>query len=60
MSSSAIHLSNSQRRGFLAAVAVAVAVALAIALAVVGAPAVSATAKPTIAISGGLTQPVFS
>ncbi|MFI0420970.1 CocE/NonD family hydrolase [Spongiactinospora sp. 9N601] len=47
-------MSNSQRRGFLAAVT------LATALAVAGAPAASATAKPKIKVSGGLTQPVFS
>src|SRR5262245_35318181 len=49
-----MHMSNSRRRGFLAAVA------LATALAVAGAPAASATAKPKIKVSGGLTQPVFS
>ncbi|WP_371786245.1 hypothetical protein [Streptosporangium subroseum] len=34
--------------------------ALAAAPVVAGAPAASATAKPGIKISGGLTQPVFS
>ncbi|MFC5827197.1 CocE/NonD family hydrolase [Nonomuraea insulae] len=47
-------MSVSQRRGSLAAVA------LATVLVVAGAPAASATAKPTIEVSGGLTQPVFS
>ncbi|TMR98391.1 CocE/NonD family hydrolase [Nonomuraea basaltis] len=45
---------KSQRRGFLAAVT------LATTLVIAGAPAASATAKPEIKISGGLTQPVFS
>ncbi|MEV4364193.1 CocE/NonD family hydrolase [Nonomuraea sp. NPDC049625] len=47
-------MSNSRRRGFLAAVA------LAIPLVVAGAPAASATAEPKIKVSGGLTRPVFS
>lgn len=47
-------MSHSRRRAFLAAVTVAVAFMVA------GASAASATAKPAIAISGGLTQPVFS
>ena len=47
-------MSNSRRRGFLAAVT------LATALVVAGAPAASATAKPEIKVSGGVTQPVFS
>ncbi|WP_336203736.1 CocE/NonD family hydrolase [Nonomuraea sp. LPB2021202275-12-8] len=47
-------MSNSPRRGFLAAVA------LAIPLVIAAAPAASATAKPEIKVSGGLTQPVFS
>ncbi|MDF2709767.1 MAG: Xaa-Pro dipeptidase [Nonomuraea muscovyensis] len=47
-------MSNSRRRGFLAAVT------LAIPLVVAGAPAASASAKPEIKVSGGLTQPVFS
>ncbi|WP_037935736.1 CocE/NonD family hydrolase [Streptosporangium roseum] len=47
-------MSDSQRRGFLAAVA------LAVPLVVTGAPAASATAEPKIKVSGGVTQPVFS
>ena len=47
-------MTTAQRRGFLATVA------LATALVVAGAPTASATAKPAIEISGGLTQPVFS
>lgn len=47
-------MSSLQRRGFLAVVA------LAIPLVVAAAPAASATAKPKIKVSGGLTQPVFS
>jgi X-Pro dipeptidyl-peptidase len=48
-----MHVSNSLRRAVLAAVAAALVVA--------GASAVSAAAaKPTIEVSGGLTQPVFS
>ncbi|MEV4170161.1 CocE/NonD family hydrolase [Nonomuraea sp. NPDC049709] len=49
-----MHMFKSQRRGFLAAVT------LATTLVIAGAPAASATAKPEIKISGGLTQPVFS
>ncbi|MEU7897325.1 CocE/NonD family hydrolase [Nonomuraea sp. NPDC049152] len=51
-------MSNSQRRGFLAAVALAAAVALP--LVVAGASAASATTEPKIDVSGGVTQPVFS
>ncbi|MEU7003892.1 CocE/NonD family hydrolase [Nonomuraea sp. NPDC046570] len=47
-------MSNSQRRGFLAAVT------LAIPLVVAGPPAASAAEKPKIEVSGGVTQPVFS
>src|SRR5688500_655671 len=47
-------MSKSQRRGFLPTVALALVVVVA------GAPAASATAKPKIEVSGGLTQPVFS
>ncbi len=47
-------MSSLKRRGFLAVVA------LAIPLVVAAAPAASATAKPKIKVSGGLTQPVFS
>ncbi|MEU7900953.1 hypothetical protein AB0B45_50025 [Nonomuraea sp. NPDC049152] len=47
-------MSNLQRRALLAAVP------LATALVVGGAPAASATAEPTIEVSGGATQPVFS
>ncbi|MBE1485369.1 CocE/NonD family hydrolase [Plantactinospora soyae] len=47
-------MSTSKRRGVFAAVA------LATVLVVAGAPAASATAKPAIEVSGGLTQPVFS
>ena len=52
------HMSHPQRRGLLAAVALGTA--LGTALVVAGAPAATATAKSTIEISGGLTQPVFS
>jgi X-Pro dipeptidyl-peptidase len=45
---------NSRRRGFL------VAVPLATVLVIAGAASVSATEKPEIEVSGGLTQPVFS
>ncbi|MEU5869611.1 CocE/NonD family hydrolase [Nonomuraea sp. NPDC047529] len=47
-------MSNPQWRGVLAAVA------LALPLVVAAAPVASATAKPEIKVSGGLTQPVFS
>ncbi|MEV0391046.1 CocE/NonD family hydrolase [Nonomuraea sp. NPDC050643] len=47
-------MSSLKRRRFLAVVA------LAIPLVVAAAPAASATAKPKIKVSGGLTQPVFS
>jgi X-Pro dipeptidyl-peptidase len=47
-----MHRSISQRRGLLVAVATALVVA--------HTPAASATAKPEIEISGGVTQPVFS
>ncbi|GAA2379322.1 Xaa-Pro dipeptidyl-peptidase [Nonomuraea africana] len=47
-------MSNSQRRGLLASVA------LVIPLVVAATPAASATEKPEIKVSGGLTQPVFS
>ncbi|MCW2944407.1 MAG: Xaa-Pro dipeptidase [Actinoallomurus sp.] len=45
----------SQRRGILAS-----SIAIAAALAVAGAPAAHAAKKPTIKVSGGQTQPVFS
>ncbi|WP_433509048.1 CocE/NonD family hydrolase [Nonomuraea sp. CA-143628] len=47
-------MSHPRRRGLLAAVT------LATTLVIAGAPAVSATARPKIKVSGGLTQPVFS
>ncbi|SEG96041.1 X-Pro dipeptidyl-peptidase [Nonomuraea solani] len=47
-------MSSLKRRGILAVVA------LAVPLVVAAAPAASATAKPKIKVSGGLTQPAFS
>jgi X-Pro dipeptidyl-peptidase len=52
--SEGVLMSNSRWRGFFAVVALVAAVVVA------GVPAASATVRPTIDVSGGLTQPVFS